>query len=72
MELLILKTNFRNAAQVKEMTPVFNLHPSIHRWHVDTSDCDKVLKVEGLHSLQEDDLKSLLSHYGIECESLPD
>ena len=72
MEVLILTTNVRSKEQVNEMTPLFNLHPSISRWHVDINDCDRILKVETHHQLQEDELKGLLKQYGIRCESLPD
>lgn len=72
MELHILKTNFRDEVHVEELTPVFNLHPAIYRWHVDIDDCDRILKIEARSGLSESELIQLLVQYGIKCEVLPD
>ncbi len=69
MELIILKTDLNNALHVTKFKPLFDLHPSIIDWHVDTEDSDNVLRIE-TSELKELDIIQLLTSYGINSEPL--
>lgn len=70
MPLLILKTNLETKESVALMQPLFNLHPSIITWNVDTEDIDNVLRIESKPNLFESDIILLLNQYGIFSETL--
>ena len=72
MELLILKTNIKNQKRVQKMMPVFNSHPVIRKWSVDTEDIDNVLRIEGTHHLNEKEIITMVQELGFYCEYLPD
>ena len=69
MELIILKTNLNNVTHVNKFKPLFDLHPAIQDWNVDTEDVDKVLRIESA-DLNELDVIQLLTSYGIYSEPL--
>ena len=64
----IFKTNIgkENLPQIKK---VFNTNKAIRQWHVDTEDCDLVLRVVS-HQLSEAEIMQLVLQYGFECEEL--
>jgi hypothetical protein len=70
MKLLILRTDIKTKKKVKLMKPVFNNHPVISRWSIDTEDIDNVLRIEAGDSLHEDDVKKLVVENGFYCEDL--
>ena len=72
MKLVILKTDIKTKKKVKKMKPVFNNHPVISKWSIDTEDVDNVLRIEADDILQEDDVKKLVIENGFFCETLPD
>ena len=72
MRLVILKTNIKTKKKVKKMKPVFNEHPIISKWSIDTEDIDNVLRIEAKDNLLEEDVKKLVAENGFYCEALPD
>ncbi|ELR72022.1 hypothetical protein C900_02017 [Fulvivirga imtechensis AK7] len=54
------------------MGPVFNHHPLIDGWSVDTADIDNVLRIETNGELKETDIINLIKKYGYYIEALPD
>jgi hypothetical protein len=72
MKLLILKTNIKTAQKVRKIMPVFNSHPVIRKWSVDTEDIDNVLKVEASNHLNEKEIIQMVQALGFYCEHLPD
>jgi len=70
MKLVILKTDIKTKKKVKKMKPVFNNHPVISKWTIDTEDIDNVLRIEAADSLQEDEVKKMVLENGFYCEDL--
>ena len=54
------------------MKPIFNNHPIISKWSIDTEDIDNVLRIEAEDNLDEDEVKKLVIENGFYCEDLPD
>jgi len=71
MELLILKTDISSSKKIKQLLPIFNGHPVIRRWSVDTEDIDNVLRMEVLAKNGHEIIK-MIKEEGFYCESLPD
>ena len=72
MELLIFKTNIQYKKNLKAVKKLFNAEPTIADWSVDIEDIDKVMRVESLGTLSEQDIIMLVNKLGLECESLAD
>lgn len=72
MKLFIFKTDLKNKKKVKVVKPIFNQHPWIIDWSVDTEDEDKVLRIEASENLSENDIIYLIKIHGFYCEVLPD
>jgi len=72
MKLVILRTDIKTKKKVKKMRPVFNSHPVISKWSIDTEDIDNVLRIEAEDNLDEDEVKKLVTENGFYCEDLPD
>ena len=72
MKLFILKTNIQTEAKVESIRSVFNSHPVIMNWSVDTEDIDNVLRIEGTDELREEDIIDSLKKYGFYGEELLD
>ena len=72
MHLIILKTNIQTQSMVNAITPVFDDHPEILSWSVDTEDIDNVLRIESSEDLTEQKVLRLLVQKGYSCEKLPD
>lgn len=72
MKLVILRTDIKTKKKVKKMKPVFNNHPVISKWSIDTEDIDNVLRIEAEDNLDEDEVKKLVIENGFYCEDLPD
>jgi hypothetical protein len=72
MKLLILRTNIKTKKKVKTIKPLFNNHPTIFNWSVDTEDIDNVLRIEAQDNLSENEIIHLVKTCGFYCEALPD
>ena len=70
MKLFILKTDIQSDENVKTVMPVFNTHPGITFWTVDTEDIDNVLKIVAYDDLSEIELFQLIRAKGFNCEEL--
>ena len=70
MEPLIFKTNIQSKRHLLEVEEVFDMHPSIASWNVDTEDIDKVLRIEQAQVLAVDEVIRLVSLLGLKCEVL--
>ncbi len=71
MNVLVFKTNLSSPPLIKWMAPLFNLHPCISEWSVDTEDVDNVLRVVSLNLIENDIIQLMLSKSFV-CEALPD
>lgn len=72
MELLILKTDIKTKSKVKKMIPIFNSHPVIYKWSIDTEDIDNVLRIEATDHVNEKEIISMVRELGFYCDNLPD
>ena len=72
MKLVILRTDIKTKKKVKRMKPVFNNHPIINTWSIDTEDIDNVLRIEATGNLNESDVIHLTRMQGFYCEVLKD
>ncbi len=70
INILIFRTNIRTKQMAEVLSPVFNNHPVINRWCVDTDDIDNVLKVVTNAELSENDIIRLTRSKGFDCEAL--
>lgn len=72
MNVLVFKTDIGTKRAVEDVKHLFNQHPFISDWSVDTEDIDNVLRIvtEGL--LFESDIISIIKAKGFNCQSLPD
>lgn len=72
MNILIFKTDIESAEDVRVIRDLFNTHPVISHWTIDTDDCDHVLRVIPNGLLTEEEVIQLVVKYGFCCELLPD
>ncbi|MCG8573336.1 MAG: hypothetical protein MI810_00510 [Flavobacteriales bacterium] len=72
MNIHILKTDIKTTEKVQRMAPIFDHHPTIVDWSVDTEDIDNVLRIQTEGGMKEKDLIQLIRSYGFYCETLPD
>ena len=72
MEVLVFKTNIQNQRMKECLLPLFNEHPVINDWSVDTEDCDKVLRIESKGNLPAIEIIQMVNAIGIACEILSD
>ncbi len=72
MNVLVFKTDIKTRKNVKVVQPIFNNHPVILDWSVDTEDIDNVLRIETSDNMTEKDVIVLLSTYGFNCVPLAD
>lgn len=70
MKLLILKTNIKTQKTLEKIAHLFNAHPFIQKWSVDIEDIDKVLRIEAISSIDENEILGLMLPYGLRCEPL--
>jgi len=71
MELYIFKTNIQSQEKALALNPLFEKHPVIKRWTVDTEDIDKVLRIEAQDQLAEGEFMNGLKQAGYQCEVMP-
>ncbi len=72
MNLLIFRTDIKTKKKVNVVKAIFNNHPIIKNWSVDTEDIDKVLRIEVAGTLVENDVINLMKRCGFYCEILTD
>lgn len=72
MDILIFRTDIKTPEKVDVVKPLFNNHPHIEHWSIDTDDIDNVLRIESNGSLYENDIINLIKTYGFYCEILPE
>ena len=70
MELLLFKTDIKSNKKVASLKPLFNNHPDIIKWTVDTDDIDNVLKIEATIELAEKDVMDLVRKHGFHIRTL--
>jgi len=70
MEVLVFKTNIETRLNLDRMEPIFNNHPNIKVWSIDTEDVDNVLRIEADESLSEKEVIQLIQPIGVQCEVL--
>ena len=57
---------------MKVVRPVFNNHPIITDWSIDTEDIDNVLRIEAQNDLNEKEIIHLIKDCGFYSETLSD
>ncbi|MGR3301113.1 MAG: hypothetical protein ACUZ8I_01280 [Candidatus Scalindua sp.] len=72
MNLLIFKTDIKTKKEVKVDQPLFNNHPIITNWSIDTEDIDNVLRIEAQDDLSEKEIIHLIKECGFYGEMLAD
>lgn len=72
MKLLIFRTDIRSKKKINFLKSVFNKHPVIIDWNIDTHDVDNVLRIEASDHLNETEVINMIKPYGFHCEALPD
>ncbi len=70
--ILLFKTDIKTKKSLKTVKPVFNNHPYIDNWYVDTEDIDNVLKIYALNNVTENEVIKLVNGIGFYCEVLED
>lgn len=70
-EILVFKTNLRNKKDLRRISANIGQEPRIKMWHVDTTDIDKVLRIEAV-DITAPDIIALMEQAGYHCEELPD
>lgn len=68
--ILILRTNIKTKKRVKIIKHIFNNHPSIINWSIDTEDIDNVLRIEATENIDEKDVITILKLTGFYSENL--
>ncbi len=71
-KLYLFRTDIKTKKSVKSIRTIFNHHPGIRNWSVDTEDIDNVLRVEALTGFSETDVHKLVQLLGFYCNTLPD
>lgn len=70
-DILVFKTNITHPHDVSRITPYFLAEPRIRKWHVDTENISKVLRIEA-EQLSVPEIIRLVEHSGYSCEELTD
>ena len=70
MQVLIFKTNIDNMGRLRHIRPLFVNHPQVMEWSVDMEDCDHVLRIVALSTLNEGSICYLINNCGYQCELL--
>ena len=70
MKLHIFKTDIKSDKKLRDVRSVFNDHPRITFWTVDTEDIDNVLKIVAYDDLSEGEIFHLIRTRGYHCEEL--
>jgi hypothetical protein len=70
MEVLLFATNVNTVGDVAQISPALNTLTDVERWTVDTSDCDKVLRVVAATNVSAQ-VEFILSRRGYTCQRMP-
>ena len=68
-EILVFKTNVRTEPDQLRLKEIFDDHPDIHQWNVDTDDVDCVLRIV-TQQIRAEDIIQLLTEKGYLCNEL--
>lgn len=69
MEILVFKTNISKKQDIERVETMLSKHNDIFTWHVDTEDCDNVLRIEARANISSQ-VKELLHSGGYFCHEL--
>jgi hypothetical protein len=69
MEVLLFATNVNTAGDVAQISPAFETLVGVQRWTVDTSDCDKVLRIIAVTDISMQ-VELLLFQQGYTCQRM--
>jgi hypothetical protein len=67
--VLIFKTSVFTDQDIQSLTPSLDKLPQT-RWNFDLEDCDKILRIESLQEVSEDEIINILIGRGFTCEVL--
>jgi len=67
----VFKTNVLEQEHADMLCNLFEQELTVQRANFDLEDCDKILRVESFHNI-DDQVIALLRLYGFKCEELPD
>lgn len=70
MEVLLFSTNINTAGDVAQLSPAFDTLAGVQRWTIDTSDCDKVLRIVAVDDISAQ-IELLLYKQGYTCQRMP-
>lgn len=70
MEVLVFKTDIKTNQKLNTIGSIFNEHPGIRIWSVDTDDIDNVLRIEAKNGLSEEEVLQMVTPFDIDCEVL--
>lgn len=70
MEVLVFRTNIRFKKDLRQLAPVLNEAPGLHKWTVDREDADKVLRIE-TRNPDPHPIIERVTACGYFCEELP-
>jgi len=70
--LCFLKTDIKTKKEVEVVRPLFNNHPIITDWSIDTEDIDNVLRIQVQDDLKENEIIHLIKECGFYGEMLAD
>ena len=67
MKVLVFKTDIKSKRKIRTVKPLFQKHPNIVTWSVDTEDIDNVLRLEVTDNISENDIINMVSVNGFSC-----
>lgn len=67
----VFKTNVADGHKASFLVQVLRVHYPACRINIDLHDCDRILRVEGLHFCPEQ-VTTLVRQHGFDCAILPD
>jgi hypothetical protein len=70
MKVLLFATNVNTAGDVAHISPAFDTLAGVQQWTVDTSDCDKVLRIIAVADISVQ-VEILLFQRGYTCQRMP-
>ena len=70
MKVLVFKTQLKSRKRVRAISALFDGHPKVNHWSVDTEDCDHVLRIEAPDTLRHHEISCLMNACGYYCEAL--
>ncbi len=66
----VFKTDVKNKIEANKVTKILHQNFSEARINFDLTDCDKILRVDGIEASQIHSIVSNLTMLGIKCETL--